>query len=184
MRYLLILAAGSAILSFAWARRYFFVKTSASSRYRKGLGPFGTLFSLAVLLSLIASPGVGEGGGAMLSLFFFVASLALFWSAVVAFKSQRPLIAFSIGGPAALVTRGPYRVIRHPFYVSYTLYWIGGAVGAPNWLTIPAVTIMLYLYARAAHAEEEEITQSPLARSYEDYKRRAGMFLPRLKRRM
>ena len=136
-----------------------------------------------MLVSLLISPADDPNARTGLAFLLFVGSLALFWRAVAAFRTERPRIAFSPGVPDDLVTRGPYRLIRHPFYVAYTLSWIGGALGAPNWATIAAVPVMGYLYVRAARAEETEIAHSPMGQEYANYKRRTGMFFPRLIRR-
>ena len=180
MTYLLVFLASAAALSFAWARRYFFVKTDSTPKSRRGLGPLGTIFAILVLSSLALNGDAADENRASAAMLLFGVSLALFWRSVWEYRGRRPRIAFSGHGPGELVTGGPYRLVRHPFYVAYMLFWIGGAVAVPNWLTISAIAVMGYLYFNAARAEEAEIVDSPLGPIYEDYRRRTGMFFPRL----
>jgi len=78
------------------------------------------------------------------------------------------------------VTVGPYRYVRHPFYLSYSLFWLAGAVAVPYWPMIVGSLGMLTLYYRAAAQEEQTIARSGLSAEYEAYKRTTGMFLPRI----
>jgi protein-S-isoprenylcysteine O-methyltransferase Ste14 len=182
MTYFLIFAASVSVLSFAWARRYFFVTADATPKLRKGLGPLGTIFAIFVLSSL-SLHGEAAGENSWVALLLFCASLVLFWWAVRVYRGQRPLIAYSGHGLADLVTDGPYHLVRHPFYLAYMLFWLAGAVAVPNLVTILAVVVMGYLYVQAARGEEAQILNSHLGPIYEAYRQRTGMFFPRFIRR-
>jgi protein-S-isoprenylcysteine O-methyltransferase Ste14 len=180
MRIVLLLAALSGLVSFAWARRSYFVRPRETPPSRNGLGPLGTILGL-VLVALLAFAEPPQGGvQSVASLALFVGSQALFWQTLRAFGSRRPSIAFAPGTPDALVTVGPYRYVRHPFYLSYSLFWLAGAVAVPYWPMIVGSLGMLTLYYRAAAQEEQTIARSGLGAEYEAYKRTTGMFLPRI----
>jgi protein-S-isoprenylcysteine O-methyltransferase Ste14 len=71
--------------------------------------------------------------------------------------------------------------MRHPFYVSYVLGWIGGALGGGrSWAWLP-VAGMGSLYVAAARREERQFRRGRLGQEYREYQRRTGMFLPRLR---
>jgi len=78
-----------------------------------------------------------------------------------------------------LVTGGPYRFVRHPFYDSVALFIAGIAVAAANWFILAAGGAVIGLLVIRTRTEEEKL----LARfgdPYRDYVRRTGRFLPKL----
>jgi protein-S-isoprenylcysteine O-methyltransferase Ste14 len=104
----------------------------------------------------------------------------LFWSAVVSHGGVRPRVAFATDAPSRLIKSGPYRWVRHPFYLAYTVAWLAGAVlTASAWL-LATVFVMFFVYHSAAAAEEAGFLASDLAGEYQEYQRRTGMFIPKL----
>jgi protein-S-isoprenylcysteine O-methyltransferase Ste14 len=79
-----------------------------------------------------------------------------------------------------LVTRGPYRWIRHPFYVAMALVTIGSALVAANWFIFITGVIAFSLLAIRSHVEEEQLA-ARFGDAYLDYQRRTGRFLPKLR---
>lgn len=82
-------------------------------------------------------------------------------------------------GEGELVTEGIYRFIRHPQYTGFLLITGGMLL---DWATLPMLImwpIMVVLYYRLARREEAELEQE-FGQAYSDYKRKTGMFLPRL----
>jgi protein-S-isoprenylcysteine O-methyltransferase Ste14 len=151
-----------------------------------GLRPLAALRCLKVVFAGGAVVGLGavlrapviEGRFAWPLL---LGSAALFAWSVRATWLERPSLAFSPDEPHFLLRRGPYRLVRHPFYVSYLLFFAAlfAAVPAPGtalaWLAVWAV------YSSAARAEERKFAASPLAGAYLAYADRVGGFLPRIK---
>jgi protein-S-isoprenylcysteine O-methyltransferase Ste14 len=81
-----------------------------------------------------------------------------------------------------LVTRGPYRWVRHPFYDAVCLLAIGAALAAANWFLLACGVALFALFAIRTRIEEAQL----LARFGEPYRRyveRTGRFLPRVSRR-
>jgi protein-S-isoprenylcysteine O-methyltransferase Ste14 len=110
----------------------------------------------------------------------FVLSLALFCWTVSSTRHTPPTLAFDDDTPSFLLRHGPYRYVRHPFYLSYLLFWTGTACtfsAVWPWL-VPAV--MISVYANAASREEGKFARSDLAAAYHAYRQRAGMFFPRV----
>jgi protein-S-isoprenylcysteine O-methyltransferase Ste14 len=153
---------------------------------RTGRIPNGTkVISLLSLLGFVvfaAHLAISRpGGGWECALALFILSIAIFAWTVDATKRTPPTLAFDDDQPAFLLNHGPYRYVRHPFYLSYLLFWTGTAAaftGLLPWL-VPA--IMLAVYRQAASREEQKFAQSNLAAAYENYRTHAGMFLPRLR---
>jgi len=111
-------------------------------------------------------------------LFYF--SHKLFSESVRATRNSRLSVAFSTDAPTFLNQSGPYRAVRHPFYVAYTLSWTAAAVASAHPASFAILLFMLAFYFIAGRLEERKFLASPHAAAYEHYRRRAGMFLPRL----
>jgi protein-S-isoprenylcysteine O-methyltransferase Ste14 len=106
------------------------------------------------------------------------AAVALFsWAARV--NRERPLgLAFAAASPQHVQVRGPYAVVRHPFYASYLLAFLGGWIAAGTPWIAPLFALGVVTYWRAARGEERGFLGSPLADAYAAYARRVGMFVP------
>jgi protein-S-isoprenylcysteine O-methyltransferase Ste14 len=78
-----------------------------------------------------------------------------------------------------LVTHGPYRWIRHPFYTSAALLALGVSLIAANWFLLVAGAVVLTLLVVRTR-REEELLVTRFGDSYRDYMQRTGRFLPRL----
>jgi protein-S-isoprenylcysteine O-methyltransferase Ste14 len=78
-----------------------------------------------------------------------------------------------------LVSSGPYRFVRHPFYDTVALYLAANALAAANWfllLTGAAVVTLLVIRTRT----EEEKLALRFGDAYRAYVGRTGRFLPRI----
>ena len=108
---------------------------------------------------------------------------ALFHWAVVVNRARPLTLAFSPDQPCFVQKNGPYAYVRHPFYLSYMVFWTGTAIasdGLAHWL---APVILALLYYRAASKEEAKFARSSVAREYKAYQSTTGMLLPLLRRR-
>ncbi|MFQ6085803.1 MAG: isoprenylcysteine carboxylmethyltransferase family protein [Candidatus Bathyarchaeia archaeon] len=81
-----------------------------------------------------------------------------------------------------LVSRGPYRWVRHPMYsVSFTLF-IALSIVSANWLlSLLTVITIISVYARIG--KEEAMMVERFGDEYRDYMTRTGRLLPRLFRK-
>ena len=91
-------------------------------------------------------------------------------------------MAFSDDAPKALITGGPYRIVRHPFYAAYLLYWLAGWIATGNWFVAGTSVLAAALCVDAACREERKFMASPLSSAYEDYRADTGMFFPSLRK--
>lgn len=113
------------------------------------------------------------------SLGLFTASLLIFGWAILASRRTPPTVAFDTDQPVFLLRHGPYRYVRHPFYLSYLLFWTATASAFTGLLPWVAPLVMLAVYQNAASREERKFAVSNLASAYAQYRSQAGMFLPR-----
>jgi protein-S-isoprenylcysteine O-methyltransferase Ste14 len=102
----------------------------------------------------------------------------VFWWARAAHGKQRPAFAGLDVRPTFLTQAGPYRLVRHPIYTAYLLLWLAGPViSARPWLLLTTLW-MAWLHYLAASREERAFAESDLAREYQGYRDRTGMFFP------
>jgi protein-S-isoprenylcysteine O-methyltransferase Ste14 len=91
-------------------------------------------------------------------------------------------IALSGEVPAAVCETGPYRYTRHPFYSSYMLAFLAVAVAFPSPIVAAVCLINMGLFVYLAFDDERVLLASALGGSYQAYRGRVAMIVPRFKR--
>lgn len=114
------------------------------------------------------------------ALILLVLAAGLFVWAIRASRDAALKLIYAEDRPRQILEAGPYRFIRHPFYASYILYWLGCAVAAMLWVNWAYMALLLPALVYAARVEEAGFARSPIAADYAAYKKRAGLFWPRL----
>ena len=79
-----------------------------------------------------------------------------------------------------LVTSGPYRWIRHPFYVAFALAVAANAVVTANWFLALTGVVSVVLIAIRTRTEEEKLVER-FGDAYREYMQRTGRFILRLR---
>jgi protein-S-isoprenylcysteine O-methyltransferase Ste14 len=110
-----------------------------------------------------------------------VGSLLLYEWARRVIRERGFHIAFSGDVPHELCDQGPYAWIRHPIYLSYIIAFLAQLIALPGFATLAIFLGNLILFSFAAVGDERSLAESPLAEGYGHYKRRTGMFVPRLR---
>ena len=90
---------------------------------------------------------------------------------------QHLFIGLSGQVPAALLETGPYRWLRHPFYLSYLIAFAAVAVATRSRLGCAVSLASGVLFVVMALHDERTLARSPLAGAYADYRRRTGCLL-------
>ena len=78
-----------------------------------------------------------------------------------------------------LVSTGPYRFVRHPFYDAVALYVAANALAAANWFLLLTGAVVVALLVIRTRTEEEKLALR-FGDSYRAYVARTGRFLPRI----
>ena len=81
---------------------------------------------------------------------------------------------------ATLVTHGPYRWVRHPFYTTAALLMASATVLTANWLIGLLGAVVLTLLAIRTPKEEAKLVER-FGSAYQEYMTRTGRYLPRLR---
>ncbi len=85
--------------------------------------------------------------------------------------------------PQSIVTYGPYRWVRHPFYAAFLVAFISGFVYSPQVVTVACLIYGLVALNLTADREEKRLCQSDYGDEYKVYMDKTGRFLPRLEDR-
>lgn len=120
-----------------------------------------------------AGPAWAVAGIAM-----YVAATMLFLSAIEAAR-RVPLARTLVVDPPpkSLITTGPFALIRHPFYVSYSLAWLAAPVATHG----PLITLLavgaIAVYVIAARREERQL-EDRFGETFRNYKLVTGYVVP------
>jgi protein-S-isoprenylcysteine O-methyltransferase Ste14 len=82
---------------------------------------------------------------------------------------------------ATLVTSGPYRFVRHPFYVAAALLMLAAALLSANWFIAAAGLAVIALLVARTPKEEQKLVEK-FGDAYRAYMARTGRFVPRRRR--
>ncbi|HUM07345.1 MAG TPA: methyltransferase [Acidocella sp.] len=161
--------------AFSWGVQGHFRSTGAMPLGMK----VTSALSMALFAGFLWNLTHGLGGAWFLSIVLFTASLGVFATAILASRRTPPTLAYDNDSPNFLLNHGPYRYVRHPFYLAYVLFWLGTAIAVHSVAGWVAPVLMTALYVDAATREERKFATSELAAAYAAYRARAGMFWPR-----
>ena len=106
-------------------------------------------------------------------------SLLMFWTLFSLGKNLTDTVVTR--AQATLVTHGPYRWVRHPFYVTAALLMASVTVLTANWL-IGATSMIVLAFLAVRTPKEEEMLIERFGQQYRDYMTRTGRFFPRIGR--
>jgi protein-S-isoprenylcysteine O-methyltransferase Ste14 len=177
----LALAAGC-LGRFAWGMSRGFVRPTGWTPRMAVAASWGVFTATCTLVALLWFNPL-RTGPALVGMPLFAMAWALFEWATWVTRGRRLTFAFVGDVPAHLLTAGPFRLVRHPYYAAFLLAWVAGIVTTgEGWLVLPLV-VMFGFYNAAANHEEAKFAASPLAADYAAYRARTGKYLPRWPRR-
>jgi protein-S-isoprenylcysteine O-methyltransferase Ste14 len=87
--------------------------------------------------------------------------------------------SLSVKKPDILCTTGIYKYVRHPAYVGSILMLTGLYIVSP----ILAFTYLVFVLFFIRALSEEQILEFTF-KEYKDYKKKTGMFLPKIRRKV
>jgi protein-S-isoprenylcysteine O-methyltransferase Ste14 len=109
-------------------------------------------------------------------------SVALYESARRTVLERDFFIGLAGEVPARVCDSGPYRYVRHPFYLSYIAAFVGVAVAFPSLIVGGICLLNIVLFVYMALDDERVLLASALGNDYRAYRARVGMFVPRFKK--
>ena len=172
---LLIAAAAAVLVVFAWGGKGHF----RSEKMPLGMIVISVLSVLSFIAFAVSVLQMERSGWIALGLVLQALSLVLFIGAVRATRATRLTLIGDDDVPTFLVAGGPYKWVRHPFYVAYIIFWAGCAIIAQSFISVLALVVMTGLYIHAARSEEAKFGQSELADRYRRYQQSTGFLWPK-----
>ena len=82
--------------------------------------------------------------------------------------------------PQQIVTWGPYRFVRHPFYSAFLLCFVGACLLFPHWGVLAFALYQLVILNVTAAREEKRLAASEFGEEYAAYAKSVGRFFPKL----
>lgn len=181
MRAALIAAFAISFATYALAVRWLFVSPARMPNRMRALSVAGIGAAVVHVISLAMAPL--SSPTAPLALVCYALGLSLFLWAAATMRAQPLPIAFSTLTPAKISAEGPYRLFRHPCYLSYSLTWVAGAIATRSLIVAVTVCVMIAFYVSAVRREERQLLAGPLGDDYRRYRQQTSAFVPRLFRR-
>lgn len=165
------------VASYVWSTKHHF----AAERFPLGAklisaGAIGSALALTWTMAAVDQPPAFALAGLTLQ----GLGAALFWWAIAASRAARLRFVFDADKPGRVLTDGPYRMIRHPFYTSYLLFWAGWALASASASSAAILAFFAFAYTVAAREEEHNFSTSALAEEYGRYRQATGQFWPRM----
>ena len=96
-------------------------------------------------------------------------NLGKFWSPTLQLKEDHQL-----------VTKGVYRRIRHPMYLSLLIFSAGNALALPNYIAGPAMLVAMLVLIAIRVGLEERMLLEEFGEEYEAYRKRSHRLIPGL----
>lgn len=168
------------------ALAYFLMISAATKQhFRSDKYPFGmyviSALSLIGLFAFLAHAFFEALHYSEASLVIIVFAFALFlWAAKHSLKKNLSLAFDDQTRIEAIITHGPWKYIRHPFYLSYILFWLACAVGTLHLTSIVVCVALIFIYCYSAIREEGALKGSRYREEYLKYQKNAGFFFPKL----
>jgi protein-S-isoprenylcysteine O-methyltransferase Ste14 len=177
--WVLLAVALAAAIIIAVALQDFFLDARANTPPLRALQDLGVAIAVThfgvIVLRGSAGPNWAIAGIAM----YVTATLLFLSSLEAARRVPLPRTFVDDPMPKALITRGPFAVIRHPFYVSYSLAWLAAPVATHGPMAALLGLVAIGIYAAAARREERAL-ENRFGEAYRTYKHGTGMVVPSL----
>ena len=106
----------------------------------------------------------------------FVALPTFTWAAYLTGK----YVFSKVASERTLLTRGPYRFVRHPIYLGFGLTGVGLVLLAQNFLMLP---VLILFFDWGWRKEDTELARA-YGEQYAEYRARTGAFFPRIRGRV
>jgi len=110
---------------------------------------------------------------------FSAASIALICLTIGTHRVSLALWHQSDDAPQQIVTYGPYRKIRHPFYAAFLMALFGAFLFRPQPVTLATFAYAFFVLNVTARREEKRLIESEFGAQYRRYMQQTGRFWPK-----
>ena len=178
LEWLLAGAGGATFIVFAVALQNFFVQPPTLTRQQRLFQDVSVLIGVAHALALFVLDTAGEAW-AIAGITMYAVSLSLFLAALEAAR-RVPMTRTFVYTPKCdtILTKGPYRVIRHPIYLAYSLCWLAAPVATHSLVIGSTALFMIACYLISAREEERLLATGARAAEYAIVRKRTWRMIP------
>jgi protein-S-isoprenylcysteine O-methyltransferase Ste14 len=171
-------AGGATLIVFAVALQNFFVQPPTLTRMQRLFQDLSIVVGVTHGLALLVLNTAGFAWS-MTGIAMYVVSLGLFLSAIEAAR-RVPMTRTFVYSPKCdtILTKGPYRVIRHPIYVSYSLAWLAAPIAMHSVLLGITAVFMISCYVISAREEERLLSSGPKGAEYAEWSKKTWRMIP------
>lgn len=174
----LVVAGGSTFIIFVVALQNFFVQPPALTRGQRLFQEISVLLGVTHGLALLVLHTAGEVWAAA-GIAMYSVALAVFLSAIEAARRvSLPRTFVYEPRTERILTTGPFRYIRHPMYLSYSLAWLAAPVAMHSVVLALTAVGMIACYVVSAAEEERRLRAGPLGEEYERYAAATKRIIP------
>ena len=171
-------AGGATLIVFAVALQHFFVQPPKLTRLQRLFQDLSVLVGVTHGLALLVIPSAGTTW-ALVGIGTYAASLGLFLSAIEAAR-RVPMTRTFVYAPKCdtILSDGPYRIIRHPIYLSYSLAWLAAPIAMHSILLGITAVFMIACYVISAREEERVMALGPRAAEFAAIRAKTWRLIP------
>lgn len=175
---LLAVAASTAVI-IAVSLQDFFLDSRTNNPKLRALQDVGVGFAVIhfFALLLLGSKSPAWAGAAIVM--YVLATLLFLGALESARRVHLPRTFVDDPMPKALITTGPFALVRHPFDASYSLAWLAAPVATHGPLISVCGVFAVAIYVLAARREERQL-EAQFGDAYRAYRNRTGMMMPSL----
>jgi protein-S-isoprenylcysteine O-methyltransferase Ste14 len=171
-------AGAATLIVFAVALQNFFVQPPLLTRMQRLFQDLSVLLGVTHGLALLVLDTAGMLW-TVIGIAMYSVSLGLFLAAIEAAR-RVPMTRTFVYTPKCdtILTKGPYRFIRHPIYVSYSLAWLAAPIAMHNVVLGLTAIFMITCYVTSAREEERLLAGGPKAAEYAALASRTWRMIP------
>lgn len=174
---LLAVAAATAVI-IAMALQDFFIDSRNNPRIR-ALQDVGVAFAVVHFGGILTLGSAGPRWAAAGIVMYVLAALLFLSALESARRVALPRTLVDDPMPKALITSGPFAIVRHPFYIAYSLAWMAAPVATHGPLIALSGVIAVVIYIVAARREERQL-EAHFGDGYRAYRAKSGALVPSL----
>jgi protein-S-isoprenylcysteine O-methyltransferase Ste14 len=178
LEWILIGFGSTTLIVFAVALQNFFVQPPVLTRRQRLFQEISVLLGITHGLALLVLDSAGDAW-TIAGIVMYAISLTLFLAALEAAR-RVPLTRTFVYTPKCdtILTRGPYRVVRHPIYLSYSICWLAAPVATHSLVLAITAAGMITCYVLSAREEERLLATGARAADYVAMRKKTWRMVP------
>jgi protein-S-isoprenylcysteine O-methyltransferase Ste14 len=123
-------------------------------------------------------PGLPEGAMSTVAILAALSSMAMMGWTVGSHRVPLALWHQDNDSAASIVSWGPYKYVRHPFYASFLLTQVAAVLAFPHLGTVASLVYGVLALSMTARREEGRLLTSKLGEEYRSYMKKTGRLFP------